>query len=179
MSYPKHTWVKNEIIRAKQLNHIEDGIYEEEQRASNAEEILGNAITDEATRASTAEAQLSNAITLINQNKVDKTTKATTSSLGLVKPDGTTITVDSDGTIRGSGTTIAVDDELSLESRNPVENRVLTSELNNKVDNSDLATVATSGDYDDLSNKPTLPGGVKIGTSTGTAVDTTLYFVHS
>ena len=179
MSYQKHNWVKNEIIRAKQLNHIEDGIYEEEQRARNVEEILDAAITNEESRATNIESQLDNSITLLGENKVNKTDKATTSALGLVKPDGTTITIDSSGTIHASGTTIAIDDELSDVSENPVMNRVLTAALDDKADSADLSEVATSGDYDDLSNKPTVPGGVKVGTSTVTAVDTTLYFVHS
>lgn len=46
MSYQKHTWVTNEIIRGKQLNHIEDGIYNEEQRAKEAEELLGERIDE-------------------------------------------------------------------------------------------------------------------------------------
>src|SRR5690606_10041641 len=33
----------------------------------------------------------------------------------------------------------------------------LQSALNDKADTSSLATVATSGDYDDLSNKPSIP----------------------
>lgn len=40
------------------------------------------------------------------------------------------------------------------------------SELNAKADSADLATVATSGDYSDLSNKPTIPDAVTV-TQTG------------
>lgn len=39
----------------------------------------------------------------------------------------------------------------------PYDNANLASALNEKVDSDDLATVATSGSYDDLSNKPTIP----------------------
>lgn len=179
MSYQKHNWVKNEIIRAKQLNHIEDGIYQEEQRARNIEQSLNAAITNEESRATNIESQLDNSITLLGENKVDKTSKATTTALGLVKPDGSTITIDSDGTIHASGTTMVIDDELSETSENPLMNHVISEALEGKADSEDLSAVATSGDYDDLSNKPTIPGGVKVGTSTVTAVDTTLYFVHS
>jgi len=52
---------------------------------------------------------------------------------------------------------IVIDDEMSLSSENAVQNKVITAALNNKADTSSLATVATTGDYDDLLNKPTIP----------------------
>lgn len=59
---------------------------------------------------------------------------------------------------------IDVDTELSIESENPVENRVITEKfaeieksLEKKADSSTLAKVAKSGSYNDLSNKPTIP----------------------
>ena len=55
---------------------------------------------------------------------------ATASTLGIVKPDNTTIIIDPDGTIHGNSK-ITVDSELSTTSRNPVENRVITQALNN------------------------------------------------
>ena len=54
------------------------------------------------------------------------------------------------------GTTITIDSALSTTSENPVKNKVITIALNDKVNASDLATVATSGSYNDLSNKPTI-----------------------
>jgi len=68
MSYQKHTWVKNELIRANQLNHIENGIYGEEQRALNAEEILASNLSDETERATNAEEGLSTRITANTQD---------------------------------------------------------------------------------------------------------------
>ena len=63
--------------------------------------------------------------------------------------------------------TITIDDELSTTSENPAQNKVITNALNNKAPishthsasdiTSGLATVATSGSYNDLSNKPTIP----------------------
>ena len=63
--------------------------------------------------------------------------------------------------------TITIDDELSTTSENPVQNKVTTNALNGKANishthtasdiTSGLATVATSGSYNDLSNKPTIP----------------------
>lgn len=72
---------------------------------------------------------------------------------------------------------VTVDSALSSTSTNPVQNKVITTALNNKqgtisdlstirsgasagataVQPDDLATVATSGSYNDLSNKPTIP----------------------
>lgn len=57
----------------------------------------------------------------------------------------------------GGGGSVTVDSALSTTSQNPVQNRVITNALNEKVDSSDLAAVATSGSYNDLSNKPTIP----------------------
>lgn len=63
MAYQKHNWVNKEIIKADQLNHIENGIYQEEQRAVQAEEILNQSVNNEITRASGVEDSLSNRIT--------------------------------------------------------------------------------------------------------------------
>lgn len=57
----------------------------------------------------------------------------------------------------GGGGSITVDSALSTTSKNPVQNKVVTAAINSKVDSSSLATVATSGSYADLSNKPTIP----------------------
>lgn len=49
-----------------------------------------------------------------------------------------------------------VDSSLSDSSTNPVQNKIVKSALDTKVDSTDLATVATTGDYDDLTDKPTI-----------------------
>ncbi|MBR2011750.1 MAG: hypothetical protein IKA08_00570 [Alphaproteobacteria bacterium] len=49
-----------------------------------------------------------------------------------------------------------VDDALSDTSTNAVQNKVVTDALNGKMDKVTLATVATSGSYNDLSDKPTV-----------------------
>lgn len=56
----------------------------------------------------------------------------------------------------GGGGSVTVDSTLSTSSTNPVQNKVITSALNDKADSSSLASVATSGSYSDLSNKPSL-----------------------
>ena len=52
---------------------------------------------------------------------------------------------------------LAVDAALSTVSENPVQNKVVTTALNSKANISSLAIVATTGDYTDLLNKPTIP----------------------
>ena len=63
--------------------------------------------------------------------------------------------------------TITIDDELSTTSENPVQNKVITNALGGKANSSHthsasditsgLASVATSGSYNDLNNTPTIP----------------------
>lgn len=65
---------------------------------------------------------------------------------------GEGITIE-DGII--SAVPISVDSELSETSTNPVENRAIYGAISGKVDPEDLATVAFSGEYDDLKNQPT------------------------
>ena len=55
------------------------------------------------------------------------------------------------------GTQITVDDAMSSSSENPVQNKVITAALGNKANSADLATVATSGAYSDLSGTPFIP----------------------
>ncbi len=56
----------------------------------------------------------------------------------------------------GSGGSGTVDSVLSASSTNPVQNKVITAELNKKANSSELSTVATSNDYNDLDNLPDL-----------------------
>lgn len=76
------------------------------------------------------------------------------------------------GSSDGGSANIEVDGALSSSSTNPVQNKVINTAINqtlaaaksytdnkvsNKMDQVTLATVATTGDYNDLKNKPTLP----------------------
>lgn len=86
---------------------------------------------------------------------------------------GENLSVDENGKLNAqAGTEVYVDDELSLESENPVQNKVITktiedveqvtaaalNDLNDKkADRDELAQVAFTGDYNDLENKPTIP----------------------
>ena len=53
-----------------------------------------------------------------------------TDRLGVGKVDGETITVDADGTLHSK---VTVDSELSKESENPVQNKVIAEEIDNCV----------------------------------------------
>ena len=58
---------------------------------------------------------------------------------------------------KGKDGGVTVDSALSSTSTNPVQNKVINTALNKKANTSSLATVATSGSYNDLSDKPTIP----------------------
>lgn len=203
MAYKKHTWVSKEIIRAEQLNHIEDGIYQEEQRAKNAEEILGERIDEIESEAGaykvvidhtqilqpsskyiylepdeqatgndkfkewvfvynetleTYEWKLIGDVSLDLSNYVQYTDYASEYGYGLVQVDGTTITA-VDGIIS------AVSQESGVTSFNGRSG----------------AVTPQSGDYSysQITGTPTIPGGVKKGTTRAGATDTTLYFVYT
>lgn len=57
----------------------------------------------------------------------------------------------------GGGGSVTVDSEMSSTSTNPVQNKVIKGALDAKANSADLATVATSGAYNDLTGKPTIP----------------------
>ena len=133
---------------------------------------------------------------------------ATTSVAGIVKPDGSTITVSPDGTISstaehtlhpatdttlggikvGSNLSITADGVLSADAQQvtlysstgqntdgAMTQKATTDALALKADSSSLAPVATSGDYNDLSNLPTPPtvnNGALTIQQNGTTLDT-------
>lgn len=76
-------------------------------------------------------------------------------------------------------TKLTVDSALSSTSTNPVQNKVINSALSGKANSSHthstsqisgLATVATSGSYNDLSNKPTIPSAYTLPKASSTAL---------
>lgn len=79
MAYPKHVWRKGEIINAEPLNNIENGIANEEIRATEVEDVLDgkietnksssdDAIETERIRATTSEDDLSARINQLNSD---------------------------------------------------------------------------------------------------------------
>ena len=109
--------------------------------------------------------------------------KAATIAIGTVTTGeaGTSVSVTNSGTTSdailnftipkgkdGKDGGIEIDSALSSTSTNPVQNKVIYEELSNaviglkklivtKANTADLATVATSGSYNDLSDTPTIP----------------------
>lgn len=85
-------------------------------------------------------------------------------------PDGTTITADEDGTLHGiaeentiesisvNGTPISVDENKNVD--------ITVPSIDGLTKDADLATVAKSGSYEDLSNKPTIPDIIGLATET-------------
>lgn len=96
------------------------------------------------------------------QHLVDKINVRSSKTLPDNAPDGTIIINPDEDTEIFNVNNVDVDSELSLNSTNPVQNRVVTKELNNKINKTELATIATTGNYDDLSNKPVIPETVSI-----------------
>ena len=111
----------------------------------------------------TVDSAMSSTSTNPVQNKVINTEITTLKAdLGDLSDLNTTVKTDLVSAINevaqgGGGGSVTVDTALSTTSTHPVQNRVITNALNEKADSSDLATVATSGAYSDLSGRPTIP----------------------
>ena len=58
MNYEPHTWINREIITDEKMNHIEEGIYNEEERATDSEDYINERIDNEIERATNAESTL-------------------------------------------------------------------------------------------------------------------------
>lgn len=82
---------------------------------------------------------------------------ATTTVPGKVMPDGTTITVDANGVITATAQVPTLYPTTGQNTDGAMTQKATTDALALKADSSSLATVATSGNYNDLSNKPTIP----------------------
>lgn len=63
--------------------------------------------------------------------------KATASTLGGIKI-GSGLTADEDGTVRATGTDVTIDSSLNSSSTNPVQNKVIYTELAKKINDTDL-----------------------------------------
>lgn len=76
--YQKHPWVSKEIIRRDYLNNIEDGIYDEQERAIAAEETLTTRIATEETRAKNKENTLQTNINTVSAELTTQTARIDT-----------------------------------------------------------------------------------------------------
>lgn len=81
---------------------------------------------------------------------------ATTNSLGVVQV-GSGLAISSGGVLSATGGGVADSVAWGHITGTLADQTDLNTALGNKVDSSSLATVATSGSYNDLSNKPTIP----------------------
>lgn len=105
-------------------------------------QAIAQAVAAEATRARAAEEANADAIANL-EGMIPNI--ATTTTPGIVKPDGTTITVEEDGTI--SAVQATIDSALSTTSTNAVQNAVITNALNTKANQ---ATTYTKTEVDNL-----------------------------
>ncbi len=92
MSYQKHNWITREIIRRQLLQNIEDGIYNEQERAIAAEVELGAVLSTETSRAVAKENQLNSAVTDLSNSLTSETSRATTKESALETAIGDEIT---------------------------------------------------------------------------------------
>lgn len=79
------------------------------------------------------------------------------SGKGLSTNDYTTAEKTKLAGIATGATKNTIDSALSTTSTNAVQNKVINTALDAKANTADLSTVATSGSYNDLNNKPTIP----------------------
>lgn len=114
------------------------------------------------------ETAIVNALTDLNENKADKATTYTKtqvdqaiSGLEENKQDkltaGTNISIDANNVISASGAAAQIQSDWNQTDSSSVDFIKNKPDLSVYAESSDLATVATSGNYNDLSNKPTIP----------------------
>lgn len=88
---------------------------------------------------------LTNNLNSLAQSTVKKTDKATTSSLGIVKVDGTTITIDSNGTIHGASTYTLPTASTNILGGVKIDGTTITIDANGVI--SSTGTSYTAGRY--------------------------------
>lgn len=75
--YSKHTWVSREVIRREYLQNIEDGIYNEQERAIAAEQGLSGDVTTETERAVAREDSILARLTAVESGLTNEVSRAT------------------------------------------------------------------------------------------------------
>ena len=76
---------------------------------------------------------------------------------GKALSNNVSLTASDVGALPSSTVIPTISDTYSATSSNGMSGKAVASAISGKVNSSDLATVATSGSYNDLSNKPTIP----------------------
>lgn len=104
--------------------------------------------------------QVESLLDIVNQgggsSEVQKTTEAEILAMGFTKNEGTITEVKMNGESKGTGGVVDLGNVITEHQ-----------DISGKADKSSLATVATSGSYSDLSNKPTIPAAVTESTVSG------------
>ena len=126
-----------------------------QKNSTNVATFTANASSDVTANISvpTATSDLSNDSGFLTSSTLPV---ATTNSLGVIQV-GSGLAVSSGGVLSATGGGVADSVAWGHITGTLADQTDLSTALGNKVDSSSLATVATSGSYNDLSNKPTIP----------------------
>lgn len=81
--YSKHTWVHKEVIRREYLQNIEDGIYNEQERAIEAENGLSGDVTTETERAVAKENEILSRLQAVENGLTDEVSRASDAEEGI------------------------------------------------------------------------------------------------
>ena len=116
-----------------------------------------------------------------NDGTVDTTSYATTAALGLKANTADLATVATSGSYNDLANKpeipegVIVDSTLSGSSTHAIQNKAVHAALASKANTADLATVATSGSYNDLDNVPTQFTPAAHNQASSTITDTNTY----
>lgn len=148
-----------------------DGTLSADVSSSRIEE-LGNELNDTSNRVTTAESNIATLTSQVTNLEGEIPTVATTANAGLVKPDGSTITVDEDGTIHASGGGSTPENVMTTDTDQKVTG-IKTFEKGIRFVNSDAnnylgLTIDGNGNYMSLAKvySASINGEVKVGQET-------------
>lgn len=142
MAYQKHIWVSKEIIRREYLQNIEDGIYNEEQRAMAAEDTLTTNLSNEAGRATRAEQAIRDSIATLRDDLDDEVDKTDDLENDLVAE--VTRALSAEGTLSDNIDTV-VNDLANEQTRALNAESALNTKFNDYVAKTDIATASDLG----------------------------------
>lgn len=180
MAYQKQAWVnlpeETTPISAERLTHIEDGIYDADQKAEQAKNAIPTKTSDlrnDSNYVSDANyTHTDNNFTNAYKDAIDNMptsaqadwNESSSSAQSYIKNkpfesvgDGLKV---ENNVLKAEAQKIDVDDALSLTSENPVQNKVITSALNDKPDMDDIPTktseLTNDSDFIDSSRLPAI-----------------------
>ena len=176
MSLESENAVQNKTITAK-FNDVETEIQEAGTDIGHLEddiELINTSLDNLRTRTSAAEGEIDTLqadVLALDARKVDKVAGKSLSSndyttedktkltnLENIKSIGSGLSLDANGELSADGgTQVLLYKETGQHTDGAMTQKATTDALSLKADRSSLAAVATSGSYEDLSNKPTIP----------------------